>query len=90
MRGMLAETIGHFLRQLALAAIDDHAMMTVCNDGPPARFVAMDPETGVTFAAFVPTGETVRVNRGFRLIVEPIDQVVIRPLCVVHQQWRVQ
>lgn len=84
---MIADLIVDFLHQLGCAAVEDAAMMTVLNDGPPARYVVLDPSSGVTWAAFVPTGETVKINRAFRLIVEPIDQVVIRPLCCVSTQW---
>lgn len=85
---MIRDFIGDFIHQLVLAAVEDHAMVTLINDGPPARYVVYDPGTGMTWAAFVPTGDTVKVNRSFRLIVEPIDHVVIRPLCVVHQRWK--
>lgn len=84
---MIGELVAGFLRQLAISAIDDHAMAVVMNDGPPARFIAMDPRDGIAFAMFVNTGETVRVNRAFRLIMEPLDSVKMRPLCVVHNAW---
>ena len=84
---MIADLIGGFLHQLVVAAVEDAAMLTVVNDGAPARYVVMDPSSGVTWAAFVPTGEMVKINRAFRLLVEPIDQVVIRPICCVSSQW---
>lgn len=87
---MLADLITDFFRDLALAALEETAMLTVVNDGPPARFVVMDPRCGMTFSTFAATGETLRINRSFRLLIEPIDHVAIRPLCIVHQRWRMQ
>lgn len=87
---MLADLIADFLRELAIAAIDDHAMVEVTNDVSPARFVAMDPDSKLVMAAFVPRGESVRVNRAWRLIIEPIDAVMIRPLCVTSERWSIE
>lgn len=85
---MLAAVIGGLLEQLVLAAVDQALMVPVTNDGPPARFVAFDPETGVAHGAFVESGATVRVNHKFRLLVERVDCTRIRPLCDVKRDWR--
>lgn len=78
------------LRGMLTSAIEDHASVAVVNDGYAARFVARDPSTGLTWGALVERGETIRINRSFRLLVEPIDQVMIRPLCEVDRRWSVQ
>lgn len=83
----MLEQLGDFLRDMLAAAVEDAAMMVIVNDGPPARFVAHDPTTGDIMGAFVPHGETVRVNRSYRLLVEDVDRVRIRPLCCVSSSW---
>lgn len=84
----MIDLIGALFEQLGLAAIDQLAMVPILNDGPPARFVAIDPDTGMVVAAVVATGETVRVNRSWRLLVERFDTTKIRSLCAVHRSWR--
>lgn len=77
-----------FIEQLARAAINDAAMVYVVNDGPSAaRMIAMDPTSGVLLARLVECGEGLYVNRSFRLKIEPIDSMIIRPLCCMSQTW---
>ncbi len=76
------------LEQLALAAMHDTLMATVVNDGPgAARIMAMDPENRMVMGAFVANGDSILINRAWRVLVQPIDHVLIRPLCIESAMW---
>ncbi len=83
----MIKAIGEFFVELVAAAMDDAAMIRIINDGPAARFVAIDPATKVTMSMFVTRGDAVTVNRSWRLIVEPIDHVYLRSLERVSSEW---
>lgn len=83
----MIKAIGDFFVELVASAVDDAAMIRITNDGPPARFVAIDPKTKITMGMFVTNGDTVSVNREWRLIVEPIDHVYLRSLARVSSEW---
>jgi hypothetical protein len=84
----MIDTLVDLLEQLALAAVTDAAMVNVQNDGPgPARMMAMDPTNGMVMASYVEHGGSVFVNRAWRLLVQPIDHVLLRPLCIEAETW---
>lgn len=76
------------LEQFVLAAVEDYTMVPVTNDGPDARFVVLNQETGAAHGAFVHAGATVRVHRGFRLLIERVEGTRLRQLDVVQREWR--
>lgn len=86
---MIAETIVLLLEGIGLGAIAEHVMVPVTH-GETSRFCILDPGSRLLYAILVPAGEIVRVHRGHRLIIEPIDTVRLRSLCCVSSQWTVQ
>lgn len=86
---MLVDAIGALLLAIATAAVEAAECELVINDGPDARFVALDP-SGPIHGMFIPRGGSVRVPRGFRLIVEPVESLTLRPLCRVRKDWVTQ
>lgn len=83
----MLELVTELLECILAGAVDAATMLSIVYDGPPARFIVHDPKTGVTCCAFVPSGELVRVNRAWRLLVEPVASVRPRPLCVMSKGW---
>lgn len=85
---MIVECLVELLHDLALSAIAMEAMIIVVNDGPgPARVLARDDSDGIVIGAFVAQGDMVRVNRRWRVKVELVDRVTIRPLCYASANW---
>lgn len=79
--------IADFIRECVAAALHETVMATVVNDGPAARFCAHDPVNKIVHAMYVPRGESVSVNRSWRLVIEPIDSVYLRDLDRVRTEW---
>ncbi len=76
---MIRELMGELLEQLCAAALDDVLVATIVHEGEPCRFVIYAP-TGVMFGILVQRGETVRILRDHRLLIEPIERVRLRSL----------
>ncbi len=85
----MLEALNDFLVGMLWIAIDDHERIAILHDGEPCRYVAIGPD-GVTHGRIIVDGDTVRIPRHYRLLVEPIDRVIQRPLCVMRATWAVQ
>ncbi len=86
---MILELIGEALVALGVAAYNDHVMIPITNDGPLARICVFDPLDRQVMSIIVPHGETIRVRRGWRMIVEPVETVLLRPITQLSKQWEV-
>ncbi len=88
---MIIDIAMDLVEQIVRAAILATMVVDVVNDGlSPARFVARDPETGCVFGAYVAAGDSMLVNRGYRLLIESIDDVAIRSMVEVGARWSTQ
>lgn len=87
---MLADLVADFLHAIAFAAVMAADFEIVENDGPDARYVAIDPASGQVHSMFLGRGGTCRIPRSYRLLVEPVASVAMRPLCQVRKEWATQ
>jgi hypothetical protein len=85
---VIAEAIIDLLEGLCLSAILEPEFVAVVHD-EPARFIAYDLEHRVIWACFAQAGEVVRINRTFRLKIEPVERVRLHhPFCAAAN-WSV-
>ncbi len=84
--------VAELLQGMLATAIDNVGdnIMRVEHLGEPARYVVVDMDTKSIAAWFVGPGDFISILRSWRLIIEPVDQVNIRPLYQVAQRWMVQ
>ncbi len=86
---MIAEFLHDLIADFVMGAVHDTVFVEVRNDdGPGAvRVLALDTDSRIVLARLVERGDGVYVNRSFRLKVEPIDHVLLKPLCCVEKAW---
>lgn len=86
---MFSEMIVELAEQLVQAAAIAGDFHEEVHSGPVARYVCLDPETKDLYGFLVENGETIRLYRGHRLLIEPVDNVRQRPPCVRVARWEV-
>lgn len=77
-----------FILQLLVVADELNRCEFWTNDlGQDVRIVMRDPQTNVVIGAQVAHGQTIRIERDARLLVEPMYNVRLRSLCCTLAQW---
>jgi hypothetical protein len=76
---MLIEMFVEMMTAFAEAALEDHERVVVEHVGAPARYLVHDVE-----------GKVIQFPRAFRLLMEPVDHVIMRSLPECVQRWTIQ
>ncbi len=88
----MLDLIQDLFASLGEGAVNAHHFIEITHEGPPARYVmnyVCECGCGARnhTAMLMSDGETIKVNRTARLLVEPIERVVFRPIHVVLERW---